>query len=148
MIAERVRGYKAGLAEAGIRFRREWLAGGEHSQQVAHREGLKLLHSASPPTAVLALSNLLALGMIEAARALGRHIPDQLSIITFDEQPWASLLSPPLMTIAQPVEDMGKAAEDALLRQVGGGALQGRAKRLVLPVKLIQRGSVAPPLQG
>jgi LacI family transcriptional regulator len=147
VIAERVRGYRAGLAEAGIRFHKSWLAGGEHSLQIARTEGLRLLTASPTPTAVLALSNLLALGMIEAARSHGAAIPDALSLITFDEQPWAALLSPPLMTIAQPVEDMGRAAANELLTQMEGGSKSHRTRRIVLPVKLHVRESVAKPAQ-
>lgn len=147
VIAGRVRGYRAGLTDAGIRFSRGWLAGGEHSQQVAKVEGLKLLDLQPRPTAVLALSNLLALGMIEAARERGLEIPKDLSLLTFDEQPWASLLSPPLMTIAQPVEEMGSRAVEALVKQIGASR-RTKAIHLSLPVRLVERGSVAPPLQG
>ncbi len=143
VIAERVRGYRAGLAEAGIRFRKEWLVGGEHSQVVARQQTLKLLHASLRPTAILALSNLLGVGVLEAVREKQLNIPDDLSLITFDEQPWASLLSPPLMTIAQPVEAMGVAAVDSLLAQIRPQKRKPKSSRVVLPVRLIERGSVA-----
>lgn len=143
VIAERVRGYREGLKEAGIRFRKGWLAGGEHSMQVARDATLSLLLDSAAPTALLALSNLLALGALQAAQEAGVRVPDQLSLITFDEQPWASLLSPPLMTIAQPVENMGVTAVELLLAMVEEpGKRASRPKVVTLPVSLIERASV------
>lgn len=144
VIAERVRGYREGLVEAGIRFRRELLAGGEHSQSIARDHTQRLLAAQPRPTAILALSNLLALGALEAVREAQLTIPADLSLIAFDEQPWASLLSPSLTTIAQPVEDMGTAAVDSLLAQIKPAARKPLATPVVLPVRLIQRGSVGP----
>ncbi len=147
VIAERVRGYRAGLKEASLRFRSTWLVGGEHSMHVAREATLALLQGAAAPTALLALSNQLALGALQAARECGIGVPEQMSLITFDEQPWASLLSPPLMTIAQPVEQMGVAAVERLLdvveapskRRSGPGSIR-------LPVQLLERASVGPPV--
>ncbi|MEZ5385931.1 MAG: LacI family DNA-binding transcriptional regulator [Prosthecobacter sp.] len=118
VIAERVRGYRAGLTEAGLRIEKNLLVGGEHSQAIAREHTLRLLDLQPRPTAILALSNLLALGAIEAVRERGLVIPADVSLIAFDEQPWAALLSPPLTTLAQPVEDMGTAAVDSLLAQI------------------------------
>lgn len=144
VIAERVRGYRAGLSEAGLRFRSGLVAGGEHSQAVARQHSLRLLDLQPRPTAILALSNLLALGALEAVRERGFTIPAELSLIAFDEQPWASLLSPPLTTIAQPVEHMGIAAVDSLLAQIKSGFKGPKGRRTTLPVRLIRRGSVGP----
>ena len=143
VIVERVRGYREGLKEAGLRFRKNWLVGGEHSMQVARDATLALLRDSAAPTALLALSNQLALGALQAARESGVSVPERLSIITFDEQPWASLLSPPLMTIAQPVELMGVAAVDRLVDLVEKPTRRKIGPAVVkLPVKLIERGSV------
>jgi len=143
VITERVRGYRAGLAEAGIRFRADHLVGGEHSQSIARDHTLRLLGLQPRPTAILALSNLLALGCLEAVRERQLLVPTDLSVIAFDEQPWASLLSPPLTTLAQPVEEMGTAAVDSLLAQIKPASKKPRTTTVVLPIRLLQRGSVA-----
>ncbi|WP_395737718.1 LacI family DNA-binding transcriptional regulator [Prosthecobacter sp.] len=142
VIAERVRGYRAGLSEAGLRFEPKLLAGGEHSQVIAREHTLHLLGLRPRPTAVLALSNQLALGALEAVRELGLAIPDDLSLIAFDEQPWAALLSPPLTTLAQPVEDMGTMAVDSLCAQIKRGAKTSRKALMTLPMRLIERASI------
>lgn len=143
VIAERVRGYRAGLTEAGLRFEKKLLVGGEHSQSVAREQALRLLDLQTRPTAIIALSNLLALGALEAVRERQLAIPAELSLITFDEQPWASLLSPPLTTIAQPVEEMGRVAVDSLLAQIKPGLKTSRKRLTTLPVRFISRASVA-----
>lgn len=144
-IQERVRGYRAALKEARIRPRPEWVAGGEHSQSVARVEARALLELHPRPTAIVALSNLLALGVLEAARELQLPIPQALSLIAFDEQPWASLLSPPLSTLAQSVEELGTAAVDSLLQQIAEPTRKRKtANRITLPVRLIERGSIGP----
>lgn len=143
VIAERVRGYRAGLEEAGLRFEKKLLAGGEHSQAVARGHTLRLLDLQPRPTAILALSNLLALGAIEAVRGRGLVIPGDVSLIAFDEQPWAALLSPPLTTLAQPVEEMGTTAVDSLLAQIKPEPPRAKQPKTILPVRLIQRESAS-----
>lgn len=144
VIAERVRGYCAGLEEAGLRFEKKFLVGGEHSLAIAREHTLKLLDLRPRPTAILALSNQLALGALEAVRERGLVIPDNLSLIAFDEQPWASLLSPPLTTLAQPVEEMGTVAVDRLCAQIKPGGQASRKLLTTLPVRLIERASIGP----
>lgn len=142
VILERVRGYRAGLSEAGLRFEGKFLVGGEHSQAIAREHTLRLLEMKPRPTAVLALSNQLALGALEAVRERGLIIPEDLSLIAFDEQPWATLLSPPLTTLAQPVEDMGTVAVDRLCELIKRGGKPSRKALTTLPVRLIERASI------
>ena len=70
-------------------------------------------------------------------------VPEDISLISYDEQPWAEVISPPLTTIAQPIEELGKNAFDLLLYSLP--TIGNSATRLVLPVSLIARKSVAAP---
>ncbi len=90
-------------------------------------------------TAVLAGGNLLGEAAVLAARELDLRIPRDLSLIMFDDVPWAELCSPPLTVIAQPARDIGYRAAELVLR---GGTRRPRG--VLLPTELIVRGSCAP----
>jgi LacI family transcriptional regulator len=84
-----------------------------------------------------------AIGLLHAARALGRAVPEDLSVIAYDELPVAAYLSPPLTTIAMPLGELGAAAADALVELLDGGAPSSQV--LSSPPQLVERASTAPP---
>lgn len=138
---ERFRGYRAAMKEHGFHPEKAWIVGGDYLVE-SGREGMRaLLRSRTRPTAVMALGNLLALGALETLREAGITVPGGMSLISFDEQPWAALLAPPLTTIAQPAGEIGERAVELLF-----GSLRGeRGKenlRLVLPYTIVDRDSV------
>jgi DNA-binding LacI/PurR family transcriptional regulator len=99
-------------------------------------------------TAIFVLNDLMALGALEAARSSGRRVPADLSIVGFDDIPFAALANPPLTTVGQPIRQLGEQAADLLLRviEVGPASLDATAQHSVLmPNQLIVRGSTAPP---
>ncbi|MBS0373007.1 MAG: LacI family DNA-binding transcriptional regulator [Proteobacteria bacterium] len=136
---ERVAGWRAamrraGLATAGLLF-------GAGYSIAAGRDGARaLLESPAQPTAALALGNLLALGVLQAAREAGRRVPEDLSLVAFDDQPWAGVMTPPLTIIDQPIADLGREALALLLERLG--RRDAPPRRRTLPVRLIERGSV------
>jgi LacI family transcriptional regulator len=95
------------------------------------------------PTAIVAGADLIALGAIDAARALGLSVPGDVSIVGFDDLPQAAHSVPPLTTVRQPLHDMGRAATRALLSLVASQPLATDDIRL--PAKLILRATTAPP---
>ena len=137
---ERVRGYKAGLAAAGLKFRKQWLVGGDYSPQRGQAEATRLLASSPRPTAILAMGNLLALGALKTALDQHLRIPDDFALVSFDDAPWATLISPALSVVAQPVEQLGKRAFQEMLAAIAGGKA-ARVNKVILPAKLIERGS-------
>ena len=108
----------------------------------AYAAAWALLKEADRPTAIFATNDPLALQVLHAARDLGIRVPEQLSVVGFDDFPVASLLTPPLTTLRQPLERIGDDAVRLLLRQIEGRTTENR--RLV-PPELIVRGSTAPP---
>ncbi|MBC8009132.1 MAG: substrate-binding domain-containing protein, partial [Burkholderiales bacterium] len=139
---ERVAGYRAELKALGLRAAAAWLDGGDYTVE-SGRSGTELLLALrEPPTAILALGNLLALGALEALRVAGRRVPADVSVVSFDEQPWAASLAPPLTTIAQPVADMGSAAMRLLFTGLDAKAASAPSARVVLPFTVIERESV------
>lgn len=117
---ERARGFEAVFAEAGVRPR---MLAADGSDIKAGREiGAHLFSQPDPPTAVFAANDLLALGVMQAARDAGLRIPEDVSIIGFDGTVMADVAQPPLTTIVQPMRDMGQAAVKLLLDSLQEGA--------------------------
>jgi LacI family transcriptional regulator len=102
-----------------------------------------LLQAPDPATAIVASDGLVGLSVVEAVQELGLSIPDDVSIIMYDDFPWTRLTTPPLTVIAQPVYEMGAAAAEALIRQIEGRKPDARMPELT--ATLVTRGSVGTP---
>ncbi len=136
---DRLQGYRDGLAEVGLPFDADLVREGDFLQPSGFRQGQSLLQMDQPPTAILASNDVMALGVMDAAKAAGLTIGRAISIIGFDDIPMASQTYPPLTTVRQPLASMGEAAVDLLVT-----LLQGRpalALRRELPTELIIRSS-------
>ena len=107
----------------------------------AHVAARALLASPSRPTAVYCDDDLLAGGVYLAARDLGLRIPDDVSVVGFDDLPFAQVFEPPLTTIAIDPEELGASAFEVLAALMEGEEPEGR----ILPVELVVRGSTSPP---
>jgi len=104
---------------------------------------LDLLQAAPELTALFCANDLIALGVCAAARELGRRVPEDLSVVGFDDSFVAALVAPPLTTIRQPVARLGKEAAEVAIDLVEGR--RTGPVRLTLPVELVVRGSTATP---
>jgi DNA-binding LacI/PurR family transcriptional regulator len=102
-----------------------------------------LLGGADAPTAVFAANNLLAEQAWRAARALGLRLPDDLSLVGFDDVPWMEMVSPGLTVVAQPTEELGRRAARLLLARLEDGGRLATIERL--QPTLVVRGSTASP---
>jgi DNA-binding LacI/PurR family transcriptional regulator len=141
---ERLEGYKQGLGAAWdedlVRICRP------NATEAARRAALELLRLATPPTAILAMSDVLAIGALQAADELGVSVPADLSLVGFDDSPAAAQATPPLTTVAQPQEEKGRLATERLLEEIESGAEpEERPARVLLPTELVVRESTAPP---
>lgn len=105
-----------------------------------------LLQLDPPPTAIFALTDVTAVGVMHAAAEMGLHIPDDLSVVGYDDLPIASYTIPPLTTVAQPIMQMGETASAVLIRHIENAELP--PERVVLPTQLVVRATTAPPRQG
>lgn len=142
--AERLAGYREGLGSAwderAVRTCRP------NRPEPARRTALELLQSDAPPTGILAMSDVLALGALQAAAELGIEVPRELSVVGFDDSPAAGLATPPLTTVSQPHEEKGRLAAEWLIEAIErGGTPRGRRRRAILPTELVVRQSTAPP---
>lgn len=136
---DRFEGYKSALADLGLPFDPALTAEGDFYQQSAYQASCVLLDQPNPPTAIFASNDLMAFGALQAAGERGLHIPDDLSVIGFDDIPQASMMHPRLTTISQPLEQMGRVGVQLLLEQLDQ---PGRApRRVTLATRLIERES-------
>jgi len=141
---ERLAAFKAALAEAGIRLPASHVRGDAFSESSGKTAALALLTNQPAITALFALSNQIALGALRAAVELGRVVPRDLSLATFDDLPHADFLNPPLTTACQDVPALGRRAAELLLSRIAGAA-RPRTRLQRIPVTVIERASVAPP---
>lgn len=134
----RLRGYRRAFAERSLRLRSDWLMptpvtlqGGDEALSAAWARGDR-------PTALLAVSDIIAMGALRAARRLGLRVPEDLEVIGFDDIPIAAASQPPLSTVHQPIPEKGRVAIRLLIRELDEG---GPRERIVLPTELVLRES-------
>jgi DNA-binding LacI/PurR family transcriptional regulator len=143
VVAERLRGYTAAFAAAGLPWAGVPVYTCQDNTREAGREAaLQLLARASRPTAILAMSDRYALGALDAAHAFGLTVPDDLSIVGFDDIPEAALTRPALTTIRQDHHEKGLRAGRLLIAQLRG---EEAPALTLLPTTFIARESTAPP---
>jgi LacI family transcriptional regulator len=136
----RCSGYRHALAQAGIRTPRSLRRVGPHGRATAHRLTRELLSLPQPPTAIFAASDLQALGVLEAATAEGFKVPDDLSVMGFDDMEVAQYVG--LTTISQSLHESGRRGVQRLLDVLRGRDHQPLEEQLPLEVKV--RRTTAP----
>jgi LacI family transcriptional regulator len=144
---QRLQGYKDGLAAAGIPLDEDLIEIGDYTSDTAAICARKLLTLEDRPTAIFAANDMSAMGVYQVAGELGLRIPEDLSVIGFDNLREASYLNPPLTTIDQTVEKMGAMATEMLVKLVNGESLpmnpteEGNLYKI--PAQLVIRESCA-----
>ena len=143
---ERLRGYEAALTEAGIAVDPTLQVATGWDVASARRAVAELLARPEPPTALFAANHLVAEGAWRAAAELGLAIPHDLSIVSFDEMPWMTMVSPSLTTVRQDGMALGEAAVLRLLERIQ--APSAPIATLVLRAEVMVRGSSGPAPWG
>ncbi|MBN1977636.1 MAG: LacI family DNA-binding transcriptional regulator [Anaerolineae bacterium] len=136
---QRLRGYRESLQKAKIALYPELIRQGDYRRETGYRCAKELLDLPNPPTAIFAANDESAIGTIEAARDAGLRIPDDLSVVGFDNMPGTTDITPALTTVEQPMNEMGYAATEILINLMEGKSLNDRAH--IMPTKLIIRDS-------
>ncbi|GAA2895059.1 hypothetical protein GCM10011428_04780 [Streptomyces violaceus] len=116
----RVAGYRSALASAGVRHRAEYVRHAGFDESLARRRTLELLDLPEPPTAVFVCSDRMALGVYQALAERELRVPDDVSVVGFDDLPEARWASPGLTTVRQPLSEMAATALRSLLRMMDG----------------------------
>lgn len=142
---ERLAGYQAALTDHDLRLDPALVVEGDFLQSSGFVGGQALLNLPQRPTAIFASNDVMAFGLMDAARDRGLHIPEDLSIIGFDDITEAATVFPPLTTVRQPLEQMGRTATCMLLRLIESPDTP--VQRIILPTELIIRSSCQPPPQ-
>ena len=137
--AERLRGYRQALAEAGLGFETGLIRRGPHDAATAAEHAAQLLKAHDPPTAIFAASDTQAIGVLAAAEQLGVTVPGQLSVVGFDDIESAAFLG--LSTVRQPLARSGAEGARRLCALLRGERL--RVRREELPLELVARASTA-----
>ncbi|GAB7192992.1 LacI family DNA-binding transcriptional regulator [Kineococcus sp. NUM-3379] len=142
----RMDGFRAGLEQAGLAVDPALVLEGDFYQESGYRLGSELLALPDPPTAIFAASDQMALGVYEAVRRAGMRVPDDVSIVGFDDLALAAWASPPLTTVRQPLAEMGALAARTVLAMASGEDTDN--PRVELATSLVVRDSTAPPAAG
>jgi len=139
---ERLSGYQTALARAGVLPAPELVAEGNFELDGGRSAGLSLLDLPDPPTAIFAANDNMAIGVVEAARERGLRVPEDVSVVGFDDTSQAAIVTPSLTTVRQPLEELGRLAVSLLVRIIEKQRLE--ALRVELATRLIVRGSTGP----
>lgn len=135
----RLAGYRQGLATAGLPVDEGLVAAGDFTEEGGRRAMRELLDRRPDLDAVFAASDLMAVGALAVLRARGLDVPGDVALVGVDDSPVARHLDPPLTTVRQPIEQMGRMMAGLLLRQIAGE--EAEPSRLVLPTELVVRQS-------
>ncbi|MFE9765510.1 LacI family DNA-binding transcriptional regulator [Streptomyces sp. NPDC005808] len=134
---ERVEAFREALADYGLPLPDAYIGQGDFQAESGRRATERFLGLPAPPEVVFAADNLMALGALDAVRARGMRIPDDIALAAFDDIPWFVHTDPPLTAIAQPTGELGRTAVRALIDRIEGRPPQS----VTLPARLVVRRS-------
>ena len=146
---DRLAGCRRAVSEAGLTLDERLVVFGEFNyaefnQADGYRMGRQVLAVDPPPTAIFAANNFIAFGALRAAREAGLRVPEDISVVAFDDLPAEWVAEPFLTVVAQPAYEIGRRAAELMLERLGTGA-HADGREVLLPSRLIVRGSSAPP---
>jgi len=144
--AQRIIGYRRALEQAGLSYDESLIVRGDYHAQSGLEIARSILRMEPRPTAIFALNDLMALGVLRAAAEANCSVPSDLAVVGYDDLELAHFTNPPLTTIAQPKKEIGAQAINLLVERI---AHRNRPpSRLVLPPELIVRRSTQPIMEG
>ncbi len=136
---ERLGGYQDALRSAGIPLVEPFIIHSDFRQQGGYEAMRRLLDLAKLPRAVVVANNLMTLGALQAINERGIRIPEDMAVVCFDDMPWATSLRPPLTSVAQPVQELGRTGAQLLLERIKDP--KRPVRQVVLATRLIVRAS-------
>jgi LacI family transcriptional regulator len=141
---DRIAGYRQAMADAGLGYAPELVFHGTFRQESGYQMALQALALQPRPTALFAANNFIALGAYRALREASLRVPEDMSLVAFDDLPAALVMEPFLTVAAQPAYEMGQKATELLLARLSG---EGSAdcQEIVLPTEMIVRRSSGLP---
>ncbi|MGY1810345.1 LacI family DNA-binding transcriptional regulator [Blastococcus sp. SYSU D00669] len=138
---DRLAGYRAALAAAGVPEDPALVVEGDFSEASGVRAMRALLERAPDLDAVFAANDLMAIGALRVLREAGRRVPDEVAVVGFDDSPLSRVTDPPLSSVRQPVEQMGREMAELLVRLISDPDSADGQGTAVLPTELVVRAS-------
>ena len=139
----REQGYREALAAAGVPGDDSLIRVGGYDADLSARAARELLTGPERPTAVFAANDVTAIAAMKVALAMGLRVPEDLSVVGFDNIPEAAQCTPALTTVNQPIRTMGERSVELLIRLIRAEPVE--RTHLTLATELVVRGSTAPP---
>ena len=134
---DRHTGYRCALEEAGLDYSADLVVWGDFSEEHGYRAMHRLLSLLTPPTAVVAVDDLVAVGALRAAKERGVCIPQQLAIVGFNDSPFCQYVEPPLSSVAVDIRALAQMATDVLVKLIEEREVPQR--RYIVPCRLVER---------
>lgn len=138
---QRFQGYKDGLAAAGLPLDESLIRVGDYMTDTAAKLARELLSLDKPPTAIFAANDMSAIGVYQAAQEAGLRIPEDLSVVGFDNLFASAHLNPPLTTVDQFIKEMGVVAAETMMSLLKGEPMNGNEMVHIIPAQLVVRQS-------
>jgi DNA-binding LacI/PurR family transcriptional regulator len=138
---ERLQGYTEALAEAGIAADPRLIRFAAEGWSDGVGQTLDLLAAPDPPTAILSATSMLNLQVLAAIKRRGLRVPEDISVVGYDDSPWDPLLDPPLTTVATPARALGVAATERLIAMIDGSVSNERDEVRLLPELVIRQST-------
>lgn len=142
--AERERGFRETMQKARLKISNSWIFDAENSLDGGRRAARQILECTNRPTAVFCVSDELAIGCMHEFQRAGLQVPDDISVVGFDDIRYAEVTNPPLTTVRQPAEEMGERIVRKLCAAIRDEK-PGEPETQVVPHQLVIRQSVATP---
>ena len=143
LFAKRLKGHKKALQEKRVELDESLIVEGEQSSKTAESAVRQFLAQTLSPTAIFTTSDLVAIAVLRAVQKSGLKVPEDISVMGFDDIPLASLVNPSLTTIAQPIQEIGREAFKLLIDRIE--RKDSPKRKIVLDTKLVVRESTAKP---
>lgn len=140
---DRIRGYRRALAEHDILYDPALVLPGNWEPPTGYQHAMALMDLPDPPTAIFLANDMMAVGAYDALKERGLRIPDDVSVVGYDDREIAQFMRPALTTVVLPHYEMGLQAAEALID--GQLRPEGRQPQIKVECPLVDRDSVAPP---
>lgn len=141
---DRERGYQRAMKQAKLAVEDGWVVEGSLSLDGARKATRKLLNHQNPPTAIFCANDEMAMGTLHEIKSAKLSVPEDISVVGFDDIRYAEILDPPLTTIAQPAEEIGERTMHRLYKAIEGRDI-GTEEEIVPHKLIIRRSTSAPP---
>jgi LacI family transcriptional regulator len=138
----RLSGWASALRAGGLPLADDLFLRTPYSRDGARAAAAAALAEDDPPTALFTVDETMTLGAVDAVTAAGLRVPDEISLVTFDDLQWSTLVQPPLTVVAQPVYELGTTATNLLLGRLAGD--ERPPQTVVLDTSFVLRGSTGP----